>query len=82
MNTAEMAKLWLSKRDYKVSSGYTIDIENVLYQSFTNLKDFPLEKQRELWHDESFYKGAYILLPRGNDWSRIHRYIANLLRRD
>ncbi len=78
MNTAEMVKYLLSFRDYSISGQHVMNTDNILYATYTNLYRLSAEEQEKALEDPDFYKGGWIVLPKGNDWSIIKSYIRNI----
>ena len=77
-NNINIARYWLQYGAYKRKFGNTINTNNILYYTWTNylgLSPPELAKARE---EENFAKGAFILLPKGNDWGLIGNYIMQL----
>jgi LCP family protein required for cell wall assembly len=65
-------------KDFTTVEQHTLDINNVLYTTYSNIY---LLKEDEIPQDENFDKGAWILLPKNNDWNVIKWYIRQLIDR-
>ena len=78
LNTAEMVKYLLSFRDYSISGQHVMNTDNILYATYTNLYRLTEEEQKKALDNPDFYKGGWIVLPKGNDWSIIKKYIRNI----
>lgn len=74
----EMGMNLLKYLNYQIRAGYTIDTNNILYSTYTNLMGLSEEEQESVLEGEDASKGAYILLPKNNNWDLIHRYIYQL----
>lgn len=72
----EMVNYFLKYSDADFGSRTVLDTDNYLYHNYTNLKYLNL---REDEVDEDFDKGAYILLPREDDWEAFRYYIRLIL---
>ena len=76
MSSLEIANNLLKYGKMKISSQHVIDTTNVLYNTYQNL---PFSGKEEDLADDPQNKGAYILLPKGNDWSNLRGYIRMLV---
>ncbi len=76
MSAIEIAHALVKYGNMKVTSQHVLDTSNVLNHSYTNLLDSD-KKEEEL--ERGFDKGAYILLPKNNDWNYFRRYIRSLV---
>jgi len=76
MSAIEIAHALVKYGDMKVTSQHVIDTSNVLHHSYTNLIDTDLKEEKL---DRGFDKGAYILLPKDNDWNYFRWYIRSLV---
>jgi LCP family protein required for cell wall assembly len=64
---------YISKyKDLKLKSQTVLDTTNILYHAYTNLKHLNLTEE-DIAAD--FDKGAYILLPKNDDWNLVRRFI-------
>ncbi len=77
-STAGITRYWLKYGGYQRNFGNTISTDNVLYYTYTNYLNLSPEQLAEAREDEDFFRGSYILLPRGNDWGLIRQYILSL----
>jgi anionic cell wall polymer biosynthesis LytR-Cps2A-Psr (LCP) family protein len=59
-------------KNLKMGPQTVIDTNNILYHSYTNLKHMNLSEEEV---DAGFDKGAYILLPKNDDWNLVRRFI-------
>jgi LCP family protein required for cell wall assembly len=62
-----------------VTGQNSIDTSNVLYSSYSNLYLLSPEEQKTVLEDENYDKGAWICLPRNNDWNLIRWYVRKLM---
>jgi LCP family protein required for cell wall assembly len=72
----EMAGYFGKFKDYAVSDQHTIDTSNVLYSTYSNIY---LLKPEDIPQDEDFDKGAWIALPKDNDWNVIKWYVREMI---
>lgn len=68
----ELVRDFVKYRDAGIRSQTVLDTTNVLYSSYTNLKHMNLSEEEV---DEEFDKGAYILLPQGDDWAALRGFV-------
>ncbi len=76
----EMAGYLSKFRDYRVSSQNVLDTSNILYFTYSNIylmKNKNEEQKKDPVGDQN--NGAYILLPRNDDWNLIRWYIRELI---
>ena len=73
----ELLDLFLSHKSSLIDAKNVLDTENVLYATYTNT--YFLEDDSELLKDENYDKGAWILLPKDNNWNEIKIFLANLI---
>lgn len=78
-NILEMTSYFSKFKDYKISIANVIDTSNVLYSTYSNLYLLTDEEREEARGDEEFNKGAWIVLPKGNDWNVIRWYVRELI---
>ncbi len=77
-STTEALRYWLSYGKYKRNFGNTINTNNVLYYTWTNYLHLNSQELAKAKQDQNFSRGAFILLPKRNDWSLIPNYIMQL----
>ncbi|MCL1818017.1 MAG: transcriptional regulator, partial [Spirochaetaceae bacterium] len=68
----DLVNYFLRYKSAQIRNRIVLDTNNILYHSYTHLRRLNLTQEEV---DEDFNKGLYILLPRGDDWSLIHRFI-------
>jgi LCP family protein required for cell wall assembly len=73
---AEIVDTFLSYKDLPISGHYVIDTANVLYQTYSNIY-YLGDNGKQV--SASFDKGAWIVLPQGDDWNVIRRYVAGII---
>ncbi len=61
---------------YDIGTRTVIDTSNVLYHTYSNLY-YSNKSADEV--DEDFNKGAWILLPKNDDWNAIRRYVERVV---
>ncbi|MDR1178882.1 MAG: LCP family protein [Spirochaetales bacterium] len=76
LSTYQMVNYFINYKSAKIRSQTVLDTDNVLTHSYTNLRHLNL-KEEEV--DETFDKGAYILLPLNEDWMLLRRFIRSIL---
>lgn len=75
-STLELVDMYLRYGHLKLSEFNVLSTDNVLYETYSNLYFLSQEEQeREKDRD----KGAWILLPKNNDWQTIRWYIMNII---
>ena len=80
LSPLEIANYFYRLKDYAISSRNVIDTSNVLYNTYSNIYLLSEEEKEELENEEKeFDKGAYMLLPKDNDWNIIKWYIRKLI---
>ncbi len=72
----EMAAYFGKYKDFTVSAQHTIDTSNVLYSTYSNIY---LLSPEDIPDDEDFDKGAWIVLPKDNDWNVIKWYVREMI---
>ena len=72
----EIVELLLGHHASTLSRKAVLNTDNVLYHTYSNL--YYLGKKAEDV-DESFNRGAWILLPRDNDWNVIRWFIRGIV---
>lgn len=76
LSSYELARLLTQARSYAVTSQVVLNTDNILYHTYSNLY-YSGKSADEV--DEDFYKGAWILLPKEDDWNAIRWYIREVL---
>jgi LCP family protein required for cell wall assembly len=71
-----VARLMAQARSYEITEQVVLNTDNILYHTYSNLY-YSGKSAEEV--DEDFYKGAWILLPKEDDWNVIRWYIRELL---
>ena len=72
MNVYDLAQYFLQYRHAEIMPKKSISTDNILYTTYSN---FYLSGLTEDDVEEDFDKGAWILLPKDDDWDLIHRFI-------
>jgi LCP family protein required for cell wall assembly len=67
----ELAQLFLAYRSTEITETAGMSTDNVLYATYSNLYHKDLTKEEV---SDDFYKGAWILLPKENNWKLIKWY--------
>ncbi|MCG8478247.1 MAG: LCP family protein, partial [Spirochaetales bacterium] len=70
--TWELAQFYLTHRNARIVNRTGLTFDNVLYNTWSNLYLQSLEREEV---DDDFYLGAWILLPRGDDWNVIAWFV-------
>jgi polyisoprenyl-teichoic acid--peptidoglycan teichoic acid transferase len=78
-NILEMTSYFSKFKDYRVDFAHVIDTSNVLYNTYSNLYLLSEEDREAARNTEDFEKGAWIVLPKGNDWNVIRWYVRELV---
>lgn len=73
----ELVNYFLKFSNCKIESQIVLDTDNILYHTYTNLKHLDLSEEEV---DETFDKGAYILLPKDDDWDGLRMFIQDVLK--
>ncbi len=73
---AELVNLFLTYRNVPTTGHFVIDTANVLYQTYTNIY-YLGNSGKHLSND--FNKGAWIVLPKNDDWNVIRLYVSKIL---
>ncbi len=68
----ELAQFYIKYHNASLEPRKSLSTDNVLYTTYSNYYLSGLTKEEV---DEDFYKGAWILLPRQNNWELIPRYV-------
>ena len=76
LNAFEIVELLFRHRNSSLGSKTVLNTQNVLYHTYSNL--YYLGKKAEDV-DDSFNRGAWILLPAGNDWNVIRWFIRGIV---
>lgn len=58
--------------NFKISGTLVLNTDNILYHNYTNLRALGIKEEEA---EETFDKGAYILLPLEDDWELLKEYI-------
>ena len=66
-------------RRSSLESRNVIDATNVLYESYSNLYRLSPEEQKAALADDSYYLGAWIVLPRDNNYNLIKWHIRGII---
>lgn len=77
LNSMEMISIFLKYKNAMMEKKDGLSVFNVLYNTYSNIY---LLKDQSKQYEEGFNRGAWILLPRNNDWNVIKWYIAELLK--
>ena len=72
LNSYELAQYFLQYKDAEIQPRKSISTDNVLYTTYSN---FYLSGLGPEDVEEDFNKGAWILLPKDDDWSLIPRFV-------
>ncbi len=72
----EILSIFNEYSDIDISGKHVLSFDNILYDTYSNI--YMLEDQ-DIEFDEDFNKGAWILLPRDNDWNNIRWYIRGII---
>lgn len=81
MSAAVILRLLKDYGQCDVAAQNTIDTSNVLYASYSNIYLLSEEERKAVLEDENYDKGAWICLPRNNDWNLIKWYVRKLISR-
>lgn len=89
LGPGEMLRLFLKYKNTDINMGNVIDNTNILYTSYSNLYKLTEEEQNEILEadlervrngeEAQFNKGAWIVLPKNNDWNLIKWYIREMI---
>jgi len=79
MSAAEILRTFLKYKDTDIETGNVISTSNILYASYSNLYQLSDEEQTAAREDEDFNWGAWIVLPKNNDWNLIKWYIREMI---
>ena len=71
-STYDLAQFFLKYNSAELVPKKSLSTDNILYTTYSN---YYLSGLTEEEVDEDFYKGAWILLPKENDWGLIPRYV-------
>jgi len=71
-STYDLAQFFLKYHSAELVPKKSLSTDNILYTTYSN---YYLSGLTEEEVDEDFYKGAWILLPKENDWGLIPRYV-------
>jgi len=73
----ELVQFYNEFNNTRVDISNVLSTENVLYQTYSNL--YLLNEEQQAIMDDSFDKGAWILLPKNQDWNLIRWYIREII---
>ncbi|MFW5811380.1 MAG: LCP family protein [Alkalispirochaetaceae bacterium] len=76
LSSYDLARLVQNSRSYEITEQVVLNTDNILYHTYSNLY-YSGKSADEV--DEDFYLGAWILLPREDDWNAIRWYIREVL---
>ena len=79
LNSYELAQYFLQYNNAEIQPRKSISTDNVLYTTYSNFYLSGLEPEDV---EEDFNKGAWILLPKDDDWSLIPRFVHQQLSGD
>ncbi|MDA3851436.1 MAG: LCP family protein, partial [Spirochaetaceae bacterium] len=79
MSPSAMLRAFLKFKDTEIVTGNVIDNTNILYTSYSNLYELSEEERQSAMEDPEFNKGAWIVLPRNNDWNLIKWFIRQII---
>ncbi|MFW5727075.1 MAG: LCP family protein [Spirochaetia bacterium] len=71
-STYDLAQFFLKYHSAELVPKKSLSTDNILYNTYSN---YYLSGLTEEEVDDDFYKGAWILLPKENDWGLIPRYV-------
>ncbi len=77
LSPMEMISLFLSYRNAALEKKDGLSTFNVLYNTYSNIYAL---KDKSKQYESGFYRGAWILLPRNNDWNVIKWYIDKIIK--
>ncbi len=72
----EMISIFLKYKNAEIEKKDGLSVFNVLYNTYSNIHSL---KDKNLQYEEGFNRGAWILLPKNDDWNVIKWYINGLL---
>lgn len=76
----EVARYFFMFKDYRIRGRYVLDTSNILRHTYSMLFSLSEEEQEaHMLTDDVKDLGAWILLPRNNDWDLLRSYIKSLL---
>ncbi len=79
LSPLEIARDFVSFKDYTIKGSYVLDTTNILYATYSGIFLLPEDEQERLLEENDPVKlDAYILLPRDNDWNLIRSYVRSL----
>ncbi len=76
ISTMEMISIFMKYKNADIEKKDGLSIFNVLYNTYSNIYNLK-DKSRQF--DDNFNRGAWILLPRNDDWNVIKWYINGLI---
>ncbi len=80
LSPLEVARYFFMFKDYRIRGRHVLDTSNILRQTYSMLYALPEEEQvLHMQTDKIEDLGAWILLPRNNDWDLLRSYIRSLL---
>ncbi len=77
LSPMEMISLFLTYRNAELEKKDGLSTFNVLYNTYSNIYAL---KDKSKQYDSGFYRGAWILLPKDNNWNVIKWYINKILK--
>lgn len=79
LSIGDIVKNYLMYKDNEIGAPNTINTDNILYATYSNLYLLSEEEQSIVMESDDFYKGLWIVLPDNNDWNLIKKYIGKTL---
>jgi LCP family protein required for cell wall assembly len=80
LSPLEVARDFFMFKDYRIRGRYVLDTSNILRHTYSMLYSLPEEEQEARMSTDNIEDlGAWILLPRNNDWDLLRSYIKSLL---
>lgn len=76
ISTMEMISIFMKYKNSDIEKKDGLSVFNVLYNTYSNIYNLK-DKSRQF--DDNFNRGAWILLPRNDDWNVIKWYINGLI---
>lgn len=76
LNAYELTQYFLRYHDASIDARKSVSTDNVLYTTYSNLYLSGLKREDV---DEGFDLGAWILLPKEEDWGLVYRFVQNEL---
>jgi LCP family protein required for cell wall assembly len=80
LSPLEIARYFFTFKDYTIRGRHVLDTSNILRHTYSMLYKLPEEEQElHMQTDDIEDLGAWILLPRNNDWDLLRSYIRSIL---